>query len=154
LVRVAPDGTPLAAYDLGNNHHAVIWEKDEPEPDGSRRRDMTVVSMLEAARRATLGKPVFDRTPPADGWHFVMGLCKDDVVAWTGERAGLVRVANFTRGTNEIEIRLRPRTDAKASQQTHIRVRTAKALCQIAARVCLDPLGEAVAWEPPDADRR
>ena len=100
------------------------------------------------------GKPVFDQTPLREGWHYVMALCKDDVVAWTGERAGLYRVAQFTKGTGFFEVRLRPTTDARATEQTHIRVRSVAGLDQIAARVCLDPLGEAVAWEPPDADRR
>lgn len=154
LVRVAPDGTPLAAYNLRYNHHAVIWEKEAPEADGARRREMTVVSMMEAARRACEGRPVFDRTPPREGWRYVMALCNDDVIEWRDSDHELRRIAySSCTESGRTEVALARMTDATAKGPRE-RVEGSKRISQIVRRVCLDPLGRIIASEPPDADGR
>ncbi len=155
LVRVREDGTPLAAYDLGNNHHAVIWEKVEPDERGIHRREMTVVPMIEAARRAVEGRPVFDRTPPWEGWRYVMALCKDDIVEWTGERPGWYRVAKFSCGAHgSPDVSLAQLTEAREDRSRRIRIRGRSDLRCLRRRLCLDPLGSVISTEPPDADHR
>ncbi len=152
LVRVAPDGTPLAAYELGNNHHAVIWEKVDAR--GNRKRQITVVSMHEAYRRKAEGIPVFDRTPFEEGWTCVMALCKDDIVEWTGDRPGLYRVAKFSRGDGFFEIRLRQIIDAREIKETQRRVQGQTDLFHIRARIIQGPLGNEIGREPSRGDGR
>jgi CRISPR-associated endonuclease Csn1 len=155
LVRLAPDGTPLAAYDLGNNHHVVIWETDVRLPDGTPKREITVVPMIEAARRASAGLPVFDRTPPQPGWRYLMALCKSDVVSWTGEGSGLYRVSKFSVGAaGGLELVLAPLADARKIESNLVFVKGRPRLSLIGQRVALDPLGGVRATEPPDADDR
>lgn len=65
----------------GNNHHFVLFHNGKEGKDKDRRLQM--VTMLEAAKRASAGKPVVDKEPPSewDGeWHYELHLCVNDMV--------------------------------------------------------------------------
>ncbi len=148
MVVLGPDGRGLKAYDLASNHHACIWQRTRP--DGKVERDMTVTSMMEAARRAAHGEPVVQ--PAREGWDFVLSLCKSDIVEWTGDKPGLYRVATFSVSTcGAIELVLRHPIRAVASRPQDLRIQGRPKLPSIRRRVCLGPLGDEIASEPLDA---
>lgn len=65
----------------GNNHHFVLFHNGKEGKDKDRRFKM--VTMLEAAKRASARKPVVDKEPPPewDGeWHYELHLCVNDMV--------------------------------------------------------------------------
>ena len=65
----------------GNNHHFVLFHNGKEGKDKERR--FQVVTMLEAAKRASAGKPVVDQEPPSewDGeWRYELHLCVNDMV--------------------------------------------------------------------------
>lgn len=65
----------------GNNHHFVLFHNGKEGKDKERR--FQVVTMLEAAQRASAGKPVVDQEPPSewDGeWRYELHLCVNDMV--------------------------------------------------------------------------
>lgn len=65
----------------GNNHHFVLFHNGKEGKDKDRRLQM--VTMLEAAKRASAGKPVVDKEPPPewDGeWRYELHLCVNDMV--------------------------------------------------------------------------
>jgi hypothetical protein len=97
-----PKNDPTRFYQLGNNHHVVIFESpDDKSPDdekrkgnkrrkGNKKREGRFVSMLEAAQRVRprpddQKRPLVDTTPPYPGWRFVMWLCKNDTVQMDGK---------------------------------------------------------------------
>ncbi|MCC6729475.1 MAG: hypothetical protein IT208_09055 [Chthonomonadales bacterium] len=147
LVWMDENGQPTKAYDLESNHHAVIWEAETAGRGGDRAREVEIVPMIEAARRARDGEPLI-RAHRA-GWRYVMALCKNDLVEWTGETPGLKRVAAISRVAQQgFEIVLAPPEDAIADGARRVRVRGKGDLRHLARRVCLDPLGEQVGQEP------
>lgn len=154
LVRLLPDGTPFAAYDLESNHHAVIWERETPDETGCYPRDITIVPMIEAARRAVAGEPVVRRTrDDQPGWRFVMSLCKGDIVEWKGEKPGWKKVAAFSLSGTAMDIHLMELQDSQKDMGRVLRVRTRRNLSCIARRLRLSPLGDIVGTEPADAVR-
>ena len=65
----------------GNNHHFVLFHNGKEGKDKDRRLQM--VTMLEAAKRASARKPVVDKEPPPewDGeWRYELHLCVNDMV--------------------------------------------------------------------------
>ena len=65
----------------GNNHHFVLFHNGKEGKDKERR--FQVVTMLEAAKRASAKKPVVDKEPPPewDGeWRYELHLCVNDMV--------------------------------------------------------------------------
>lgn len=150
LVYLAPDGTPLAAYDLGSNHHAIVWERVAPDKSGAYPREITVTSMLEAALRATAREPVIQKQ--RNGWRYLMALCKNDIVEWSGDDPGLRRVTAISVNGDRYEIQLLSLYDAEKDIHRTCRVRGKGDLARIARRVTLNPLGDVIASEPPHAD--
>ncbi len=67
----------------GNNHHFVLFHNGKEGKEKERR--FTMVTMLEAAKRASARKPVIVKeTPPKwEGkWHYELDLCVNDMVRW------------------------------------------------------------------------
>ena len=66
---------------LGNNHHLTLFHNGE---EGEKKeRQVNIVTMLEAAKRASKGRPVIDRDAPAEWngeWYFELALCVNDMV--------------------------------------------------------------------------
>ena len=65
----------------GNNHHFVLFHNGKE--DKKREKRINMVTMLEAARRASVGKPIIMKQPPPewDGeWHYELSLCVNDMV--------------------------------------------------------------------------
>ena len=65
----------------GNNHHFVLFHNGKEGKDKERR--FQVVTMLEAAKRASSGKPVVDKEPSPEWngeWHYELHLCVNDMV--------------------------------------------------------------------------
>lgn len=65
----------------GSNHHFVLFHNGKEGRDKERR--FQVVTMLEAAKRASAGKPVVDKEPLPewDGeWRYELHLCVNDMV--------------------------------------------------------------------------
>ena len=65
----------------GSNHHFVLYHNGKEGKE--RKRQIKMVTMLEAAKRASSKKPVIDREPPLewDGeWHHELDLCINDMV--------------------------------------------------------------------------
>ena len=65
----------------GSNHHFVLFHNGKEGKDKERR--FQVVTMLEAAKRASARKPVVDKEPPPewDGeWRYELHLCVNDMV--------------------------------------------------------------------------
>jgi CRISPR-associated endonuclease Csn1 len=60
--------------EYGKNHHVEIFENAGGERQGR------FISLFEAAQRIRRGEPVIDRTPPAEGWHFVMSLMINELL--------------------------------------------------------------------------
>lgn len=65
----------------GSNHHFILFHNGKQGKDRERR--FQVVTMLEAAKRASAGKPVVDKEPLPewDGeWRYELHLCVNDMV--------------------------------------------------------------------------
>ncbi len=66
---------------LGSNHHFVLFHNGK---EGNKReRRCIMVTMLEAAQRASAGKPVIVTEPPSEWeeeWHYELDLCVNDMV--------------------------------------------------------------------------
>lgn len=84
MARVLTDTYVKIAKSLvqpGNNHHFVLLHNGKEGKDKERR--FQVVTMLEAAKRASAGKPVVDKEPPPEWegeWHYELHLCVNDMV--------------------------------------------------------------------------
>jgi len=168
LVRLDERGEPLAAYDLGSNHHCIIWQQKSRDKKGRFKREIEVVSMIEAATRACCGEPVFSAKHSArgDDWEPFLFLCKNDIVEYDHPEEGRkrMRVAKFSswafrrEGKKKMiegvraELVLRPVLDAREIKQHNVRVRGQEALARILHRVILSPLGDVVGLEPRDAE--
>ena len=67
--------------ETGSNHHFVLFNNGK---DGKEReRKICMVSMLEAAQLASVGKPVINRMPPSEWegqWQYELDLCVNDMV--------------------------------------------------------------------------
>lgn len=65
----------------GSNHHLVFFHNGKEGEEKKRRFQM--VTMLEAARRASAGKPVIIKESPPEWegeWHYELDLCVNDMV--------------------------------------------------------------------------
>lgn len=65
----------------GSNHHFILFHNGKEGKDKERR--FQVVTMLEAAKRASAGKPVVDKEPPPEWereWRYELHLCVNDLV--------------------------------------------------------------------------
>lgn len=84
MARVLTDTYVKIAKSLvqpGNNHHFVLFHNGKEGKDKERR--FQVVTMLEAAKRASAGKPVVDKEPPPEWegeWRYELHLCVNDMV--------------------------------------------------------------------------
>ncbi len=90
LVRYDRNGKAFTQYDLGNNHHVVIWESTVPNKKGELERRAEVVPLVEALARVKRGEPAINKNPTVPGWKFVMGLCKKDMVEMEDGSIGVV----------------------------------------------------------------
>ncbi len=165
LVYLDKDGNPLTAYDLGSNHHCIIWQSKQPDKKGRLRREIEVVTMIEAATRAVCGEPVFAANRGPD-WEPFLFLCKNDIVEYDDPDMGrrLMRVAKFSqwtvvrrgkRGTTTstaAEVVLRPVRDAREIRENNVRISGQDALARVLRRVILSPLGDEIGSEPEHAD--
>lgn len=167
LVYLDKQGNPLTAYDLGSNHHCIIWQCKLPDKKGKYKRELEVVTMIEAATRAACGEPVFSADLSGRGpeWEPFLFLCKNDIVEYDHPERGrcLMRVAKFSqwtvkregkKGTTEVtaaEVVLRPVRDAREIKENNVRVTGQDALARILRRVILSPLGDEIGSEPSDA---
>ena len=68
----------------GSNHHFVLFHNGK---DGEKERKFQMVTMLEAAKRTSTGKPLIvkatprDWSPPKSGeWQYELDLCVNDMV--------------------------------------------------------------------------
>ncbi len=64
-----------------SNHHLVLFQNGKEGKQ--RKRRIQMVTMLEAARRASMGEPVINKASKAeweDDWHYELALCVNDVV--------------------------------------------------------------------------
>ena len=67
--------------ETGSNHHLVLFHNSKEGKERERR--IRMVTMLEAARRASVGEPVIDRMPSPEwegDWHYELDLCVNDMV--------------------------------------------------------------------------
>ncbi|HEV2471407.1 MAG TPA: hypothetical protein VGS41_02000, partial [Chthonomonadales bacterium] len=150
LVYLDNAGNATKAYNLNSNHHITLWQASGPGLDGAQRRSVTITSMLEAATRASGGEPVFERERA--GFEYLMSLCANDLVEWTGDDPGLKRVANISVSrTGQPDIVLRPLRETSANKATRTRIRSSSGLQCMRRRVCLDPIGRPISYEPPEA---
>lgn len=65
----------------GKNHHFVLFHNGKEDKDKEKR--FQVVTMLEAAKRASAKRPVVDNEPPPEWegeWHYELHLCVNDMV--------------------------------------------------------------------------
>ena len=72
-----------AYVQLGSNHHFVLFDNGQEGND--KKLKVNVVSMLEAARRASSKSPIISKEAPSkwDGtWNYVLHLCINDMVKW------------------------------------------------------------------------
>jgi CRISPR/Cas system Type II protein with McrA/HNH and RuvC-like nuclease domain len=168
LVYLDKNGKPLTAYDLYNNHHCIIWQCKSPHKKGRLKRELEVVTMIEAATRATCGEPVFSAAHSGRGpeWEPFLFLCKNDIVEYDHPEHGrrLMRVANFSQWTvvrtgkrgattsTAAEIVLRPVRDAREIEGHDFRVKGQDRLALVLRRVILSPLGDEIGSEPENAD--
>lgn len=168
LVYLSEQGEPLTAYDLGSNHHCIIWQRKLRDKKGRYKRELEVVTMIEAATRATCGEPVFSAQHSMRGpeWEPFLFLCKNDIVEYDHPEHGrcLMRVAKFSQWTvkrkgkrrtsqsTAAEIVLRPVRDAREIKEHNIRVIGQEALARVLRRVILSPLGDEIGSEPHHAN--
>ena len=106
----------------GSNHHLVLFHNGK-EGTG-KQRQACMVTMLEAAKRASAGKPVINKLPPPewDGeWHDELSLCVNDMVKCEDEsifedegkfapehrETPYFRVQTISGGSKTIDLRLR-----------------------------------------------
>ena len=67
--------------ETGSNHHFVLFNNGKEGKE--RERKTRMVTMLEAARRASVGEPVINRVPSPEWegeWHYELDLCVNDMV--------------------------------------------------------------------------
>ena len=67
--------------ETGSNHHLVLFHNGKEGKERERR--IRMVTMLEAARRASVGESVIDRTPSLEWegeWRYELDLCVNDMV--------------------------------------------------------------------------
>ena len=79
----------------GSNHHFVLYHNGKE--DKERKRQIKMVTMLEAAKRASSKKLVIDRNPPLEWngeWHYELDLCVNDMVRC--EDSSIFENGNFT----------------------------------------------------------
>ncbi len=146
LVYFDDKGVPTKAYDLKSNHHAVVWESQYPNAKtGLYPREITVVTTIEASRRAQAGEPVIQKV--RNGFKYLFSVCKNDIVLWTGENPGLKRVGAFSGG-DYWEIQLQAITSAVKGKETLIRIRSVSDLDSLLGRVDRNSIGEIVSTEP------
>ena len=150
LVRVDAEGNPLCAYNLGNNHHGVVWRSRWPNPQGEYQWDFSVVTVLEARSRIRAGEPLYQRE--RGEWVAHMHLCKGDVVEWAGEHdrfePGFYRVsAVFDSGGKAINIKLFPLTAALSDQRSALILQSKAHLRHFTRRVSFGPLGDIAGWQ-------
>lgn len=65
----------------GSNHHLILFNNGKEGKD--LKKKARVVTMLEAAKRASAGKLVIDTEPPKEWegeWHYELSLCVNDMV--------------------------------------------------------------------------
>ncbi len=64
----------------GSNHHMIIFHNGQEGTNKERR--FQIITMLEAAKRASAGKPVVVKEPPSEleGWCYELDLCINDMV--------------------------------------------------------------------------
>lgn len=136
------DGKPYKVYKLGNNHHCVIWERENPKKPGEIEREMTVVTMAEALRRVRKDpNSLFVSEPPGPGWRQVMCLCKNDMVEWEGDKPGVYAVATFSIDSfGGMELMLRPIYRAVASRSHDLRIKGRQHLRNILKRLEAVPI--------------
>lgn len=175
LVWLNEKGEPYKAYDLGSNHHCVVWEPLAPNKKGEFVRELEVVPMAVAAMRATCGEPVVKRH--REGYRYVMSLCKNDHVEFESQKGPvLMRVAKlFASGSGPFELCLAPLTEARerriaevdeggtkkmrreyskpsdADGTKRVYIKGKKDLARVLRRVILSPIGDEIGSEPPDA---
>ncbi len=138
-LKVGDDGKLLKAVLPGGNHHVEIYEK----PDGSWTG--RVVSRFEAYQRLKNKQPVVCRER-ADGSHFVMSLCNNDMILLAAgkertERLYRVQKQSIIEGRPDIVFRVH--TAAKIeNDQTMCRVGSwAKLQALQPTKVVIDLLG-------------
>ena len=81
---------------LSSNHHLVLFHNGQEGPE--KKRKLLIVTMLDAARRAGLGKPIIDKRPPPEwvgDWHYELDLCVNDMVCCE-EKSIFEKSDNFT----------------------------------------------------------
>jgi len=132
------DGKPYKMYKLGNNHHCVIWERENPKKPGQVERDLTVVTMAEALHRVRKDpRSLFVSEPPGPGWRQVMCPCKNDMVEWEGDNPGVYMVASFSV---PIDMFLRFVYKAKADKRKDLRITGRQHLLKIRSIVSPIPI--------------
>ncbi|MDX2104753.1 MAG: type II CRISPR RNA-guided endonuclease Cas9, partial [Alphaproteobacteria bacterium] len=118
--------------DLGNNHHAAIYQT----PDGETV--FRVVSLMEAATRLRHGLPVVDRSPEGN-LKFLMSLSAGDTVRLAGDRAGLWIVRTVS---SKGQIALWPINDTDADKhETVFAPRIGGMIKRGLEKVSVDPIG-------------
>lgn len=150
LVRMDAEGNPLCAYNLGNNHHGVVWRSRWPNPQGEYRWDFSVVTVLEARSRIRAGEPLYQRE--RGEWVAHMHLCKGDIVEWDGEllgfEPGFYRASSlFDSGGAHIIIRLFPLTAAQSNWRNALTIQSKAHLRHFTRRVSFGPLGDIAGWQ-------
>ena len=67
--------------ETGSNHHFVLFNNGKEGKERERR--IRMVTMQEAARRASVGESVINRAPSPEWegeWHYELDLCVNDMV--------------------------------------------------------------------------
>lgn len=149
LVRIDSAGNPLCAYDLGNNHHAVVWRSKSPDAKGNLSYEFEVVTTLEARARIREGKPLFERERP--GWEARLHLCKDDFVEYAGDDknpAGWYRVGEMSKSAKYMELTLFRVFHARKDPTLRVRLLCTGSLGRLGRRVILSPVGDVLGYEP------
>lgn len=64
----------------GSNHHLILFH--DGQKSSKKEKRVRIVTMLEAAKRASAGKPVIVKEPPSEWreWHYELDLCINDIV--------------------------------------------------------------------------
>jgi CRISPR-associated endonuclease Csn1 len=94
-------GQAFKFYDLGNNHHIEICEDTS-----TGRRTGTVISTLDAARRARAEKTDPVNRVTVDGQRFVMSLAINDMFEVTSDQGVSYYRVQKISGDSEITLRL------------------------------------------------
>lgn len=140
-IRPIREGKSKTFVKPGSTHHLCIYEWKE---NGKTKRDADFITMLEAAERAKLGKPIIDRSPPKDHDSipetatFVMSLSTREMVLLQQE-SGTRLVVYRTAASTERQIRFCEHTDARKSSDYQRIVCRAKSMK--GRKVTVDLLG-------------